>query len=168
MCSTARGPRFESTAASPIFCIGCTVLEPLQDEVLERLEPRVRKIYEYGGFREPHIGYVDPTLSSPQVANPPASLDPGQLTGNCLNRLYVDTLNVRLALARPRPAAQRRRTGLPLYLLSLLADTALLILPGKLSVPLMIWQAQTSAQSAAQAVADDRWGRPCLILPRRC
>ena len=132
----------------------------LQDEVLERLEPRVRKIYEYGGFREPHIGYVDPTLSSPQVANPPASLDPGQLTGNCLNRLYVDTLNVRLALARTqaRSAAQADWASL-VYLLSLLADTALLILPGKLSVPLMIWQAQTSAQSAAQAVADDRWGQ---------
>lgn len=155
-----KGPMLREYAGQADFLHHLHGSEPLQDEVLARLESRVRKIYDYGGFHEPHVGYVDPTLSSPLEANPPATLDTAQLRGNCLGQLYVDTLNVRLALARTRAhsAAQSDWASLT-YLLSLLADTALLVLPGWLSVPLMVWQAEASTLAAVQAVADDRWGQ---------
>ena len=156
----SKGPMLREYAGQGDFLHQLHGSEPLQDEVLERLESRVRKIYDYGGFHEPHVGYVDPTLSSPLEANPPATLDTAQLRGNCLSQLYIDTLNVRLALARTRShsAAQADWASLT-YLLSLLADTALLVLPGRLSVPLMVWQAEASTLAAVQAVADDRWGQ---------
>ncbi|WP_141232453.1 dermonecrotic toxin domain-containing protein [Pseudomonas fragi] len=156
----SKGPMLREYAGQGDFLHQLHGSEPLQDEVLERLESRVRKIYDYGGFHEPHVGYVDPTLSSPLEANPPATLDTAQLRGNCLGQLYIDTLNVRLALARTRAhsAAQADWASLT-YLLSLLADTALLVLPGRLSVPLMVWQAEASTLAAVQAVADDRWGQ---------
>ena len=130
-----------------------------QGLVLERLAPRVRKIYGHNGFIEPHIGYVDPTLSSPVEANPPATLGTDVVSGNLLIRLYADTLELRLAMARRQShsVADSDWTSL-VYLLSLLADIALLILPGKLSVPLMAWQGEASVQAAVEAVAEDRWG----------
>lgn len=155
-----KGPMLREYAGQADFLHQLNGSGPLQGEVLARLEPRARKIYDYGGFHEPHVGYVDPTLSSPLEANPPATLDTAQLRGNCLGQLYVDTLNVRLALARTQAhsAAQADWASLT-YLLSLLADTALLVLPGRLSVPLMVWQAEASTLAAVQAVADDRWGQ---------
>ena len=130
-----------------------------QGLVLERLAPEVRKIYAHNGFVEPHIGYFDPTLSSPAEANPPATLGRQELGSNLLARLYTDTLELRLAQARHQShsAAQADWVSL-VYVLSLLADIALLILPGKLSVPLMVWQGEASVQAAVQAVAEDRWG----------
>lgn len=74
MCSTARGLRFEYSSQSD-FLHRLHGSGALQDEVLGGWNPGFVKFMNMGDFREPHIGYVDPTLSSPQVANPPASLD---------------------------------------------------------------------------------------------
>ena len=127
--------------------------------VLQRMVSRVRKIYAHNGFFEPHIGYVDPTLSSPVEANPPATLGTEVVSGNLLSRLYADTFELRLARARDqtRSVAQADWASL-VYVLSLLADIALLILPGKLSVPLMVWQGEANVQAAVEAVAEERWG----------
>ena len=131
----------------------------LQDQILERLAPGVRKIYAHNGFFEPHIGYVDPTLSSPEQANPPATLATEVITENLLGTLYADTLNVRLAQVRTQAHSVAATDWASLeYLLSLLADIALLILPGKLSAPLMVWQARANLQSSVEAAAEDRWG----------
>ena len=131
----------------------------LQNQVLERLAPRARKIYAHNGFFEPHIGYVDPTLSTAEQANPPATLAGEVIAGNLLSRLYADTLQVRLAQVRTQAHSVSQADWASLeYLLSLLADMALLILPGKLSVPLMVRQAQASLQAALEATVEDHWG----------
>lgn len=133
---------------------------PLQQLVLQRLAPRARKIYAHDGFYEPHIGYVDPTLSSPVQANPPAMLVNEAVGGNLLNTLYDDTLHLRLAQAQSQShsVAESDRASLE-YLLSLLANTALLVLPGKLTLPLMVWQGEASVQASVESAAQDRWGQ---------
>ena len=130
-----------------------------QGLVLERLALGVRKIYAHNGFVEPHIGYVDPTLSSPAEANPPATLAADAVSGNLLNRLFTDTLELRLALARRQSHSVAEADWASLvFVLSLLADIGLLILPGKLSVPLMVWQGEASVEAAVEASAESRWG----------
>lgn len=131
----------------------------LQARVLERLEPRVRKIYDHNGFYEPHIGYVDPTLSSPVEPNPPATLVADTLPGNVLDALYKDTVQLRLndARAHSHTVAEADWSSL-VHLLRRLIETALITLPGKLTWPLMLWQGEASLQASVEASADDRWG----------
>lgn len=131
----------------------------LQALVLGRLEPRVRKIYDHNGFVEPHIGYVDPTLMSALEANPPATLVPDPITGNLFVRLYADMLHVRLAQAKAQSSSVAQADWASLkYVLSLLADIALLVLPGKLSLPLFVWQGEASVQASVQALDEGHWG----------
>lgn len=135
-------------------------VEALQTQVLERLEPGVKKIYQHGGFVEPHIGYFDPTLMSPQETNPPATLLSQTITGNVLHNLYNDTVQLRLkqAQAHSKTVAQADWASLK-YLLSLLADIALLILPGKLSLPFAVWQSGQFLEHSAESAAEGDWGK---------
>ena len=131
----------------------------LQKTVLERLDARVRKIYEHNGFHEPHIGYVDPTLSSPVEPNPPATLVADTVTGNVLDALYKDTVQLRIKDARAHSHTVAEADWMSLeHLLRQLIETALITLPGKLTWPLMLWQGEASLQASVEASAGDRWG----------
>lgn len=134
--------------------------ETLQAQVLERLEQQVRDIYRHGGFAEPHIGYTDPTLMSPQEPNPPVTLVTQAITGNMLHKLYHDTVQLRLkqAQAHSKTVAQADWASL-MYLLSLITDIALLILPGKLSLPLAVWQSGQFLEHSIESGAEGEWGK---------
>lgn len=131
----------------------------LQTYVLARLEARVRKVYDHGGFIEPHIGYIDPTLMSSLQANPPVTLATRAVTGNVLHTLYRDTVQLRLQQARDqsKTVAQADWASLK-HLLSLIADIVLLVLPGKLALPLVVWQSEQYLKAAVESGAEGHWG----------
>jgi hypothetical protein len=79
------------------LAVGSQPNPSLQKSILDWLEPDVRKIYNNGGFREPHPAgvIVDVDLLRPA----PAELDRQALSGNVLAHLYEANANVMAHLA---------------------------------------------------------------------
>ena len=132
----------------------------LQALVLQRLEPEARKTYNYGGFVEPHVPqYVDASLGSFMLRPAPPTLSLSPIAGNLFEQLYVDNYYLLLDMA----AAQSKTTAEAdwesfKYLFSLIASTALMFLPARLSIPMVVWQSTGFVQQGFEAAQKGEWG----------
>ena len=132
----------------------------LQALVLQRLEPEARKTYNYGGFVEPHIPqYVDASLGSFMLRPAPPTLAPRPIAGNLFEQLYVDNYHLLLdmAAAQSKTSAEADWESFK-YLFSLIASTALMFLPARLSIPMVVWQTAGFVQQGFEAAQKGEWG----------
>ena len=151
---------FRAYSDEPALLEDLRVSTPFQALVLQRLEPEARKTYNYGGFTEPHAPrYVDASPGGyvPRPAPPTLGLSP--IAGNLFEQLYTDNYHLLLDMA----AAQSRTTAEAdwesfKYLFSLIASTALMFLPARLSIPMVVWQSLGSLQQGVESALKGDWG----------
>lgn len=134
--------------------------ESLQQLLLGRLDPEVRRRYDHGGFVEPHLpfsveGFGDVPLRAPG----PVTLGIAEVKGNALQMLFTGTLNLLLDLGVANAVTneqvdQAGRT----FLATLGLEQALSLLPGKLASLVTLWQSHTLFQASAISASGRRWG----------
>lgn len=133
--------------------------EALQALVLQRLPEFERKTYANGGFVEPHLPrYVDSTLLDVFQTPVPVALTSRPIRGNLFLALYKDNYQLLLEMA----ALQSKTTAESdwesfKYLLSLLANTAIMFMPGKLSIPFVVWQSLGLVSEGLTAAKKGHW-----------
>lgn len=132
----------------------------LQGLILSRIAPYARRTYANGGFVEPHLPrYID--ASEDEVLFKPAAptLAYRPIGGNLFKELYKDNYQLlrQMAMAQSTSTAQAHWESFK-YLLSLLAQTALMFLPARLSIPLVVWQSLGSLRAGVEAAKQGEWG----------
>ena len=133
--------------------------EALQALVLQRLPEFERKTYANGGFVEPHLPhYVNSTLLDLPQIPVPVALACRPIRGNLFLALYKDNYQLLLEMA----ASQSKTTAESdwesfKYLLSLLANTAIMFVPGKLSIPFVVWQSLALASEGQASAKKGHW-----------
>ena len=133
----------------------------LQSLILSRLTPYIRKKYDNGGFKEPHVTYISQDFFSFDVYSTPApvTLSGEAIEGNAFLTLYDDNTALLLDMAKQQSVTTSEADWTSFKtLLSLIAETALMFLPGKLSLPITVWQTQDTLKSSVLAAAEGHWG----------
>lgn len=147
-CGSATASTIRSGPIAFDSCSKLRVSTPFQALVLQRLEPEARKTYNYGGFTEPHVPrYVD---ASPRVAYVPRPAPPtlglSPIAGVCSSSCTPTTTTCcSIWPLQSRTTAEADWESFK-YLFSLIASTALMFLPARLSIPMVVWQSLGSLQ----------------------
>ena len=132
----------------------------MQDLLLSRMTHFTRKTYANGGFVEPHLArYVTSPIPALLLKPKPPTLANRPITGNLFDELYKDNYHLLLEMA----AAQSKTTAETnwesfKYLCSLIVQTALMFLPAKLSIPVVVWQSMGALGAGVSAARRGTWG----------
>lgn len=132
----------------------------LQALVVQRIAPLERKTYAEGGFVEPHLPrFESGSVGSYWPAAGPVTLANRPVAGNLFNEMYKDNYHLLLDMAAQQAKTTQEQDWESLkYLLSLLVETALMFLPGKLSIPLVVWQGLGALSQGVEAARKGAWG----------
>jgi len=133
----------------------------LQSIILEHLDPRVRRIYDNGGFIEPHLpwsteAFMEVPLFPP--AAPHILIEP--VRSNALSYLFEGMKSVLMLAARTASVttAQFNQQG-NRFLLSLGGEQTLALLPGRLGLLVRAWQSHSWLTATAQDLGARQWGK---------
>ena len=132
----------------------------LQAEILERIKPYARKVYDHGGFIEPHLArHEDASLNWFLLKAAPPTLSSTPITGNLFIEMYKDNYEtlLEMAMAQSQTIAEADWASFK-YLLSLIVTSALMFMPGRLSIPLAVWQSLGWLQQGVEAAKKGQWG----------
>ena len=132
----------------------------LQAEILQRLAPYTRKVYDHGGFTEPHLArYGDVSLNwlLLKAAAPTLAINP--IAGNLFAELYNDNYEalLEMAAAQSETSAEADWESFKVVM-SLIVSSALMFLPARLSIPLVVWQALGWLSQGVEAAKKGEWG----------
>lgn len=133
----------------------------LQTYLLERIDESVRKIYDHGGFKEPHLPFSTESSFDVPLSRPrPVTLRLEPYEGNALELLFKGMLVCFPWRVRMRMITndQERRSS-SRYLFSLGAEQLLAFMPGRLGALVGIWQSQNLFNASAAAASERRWGK---------
>lgn len=133
----------------------------LQQILLESLDPECRRIYDNGGFIEPHIPFSTGDGTDLPPPRPEAVTIRFQaITSNALATLFkgaLDIFRLRTRLTSVTSAEEARASSH--YLLGLGTEQLLAFAPGRLGALVGIWQSRELLSSTAIALGDQRWGK---------
>lgn len=130
----------------------------LQKSILDWLAPEVRKIYDNGGFREPHpVGVIFDVDVLPST---PAELDKQVLSGDVLTHLYEANAKVLADLADEQTlsnAEYRWNTlkEMGLIIFNSVLNTVLPFVSGPAAAAGWLFVLETAVLQALQSLADD-------------
>ena len=132
----------------------------LQQLVVGRLDPEVRKRYTYGGFNEPHVPFsVEGTFDLPLHRPAPVVLSVAQIKGNALQALFDGAVKLLLdsgvsnAVTNQQVGEAQRR-----FLATLVLGQALMLMPSRLAALISLWQGHTLLRASAISASGHRWG----------
>ena len=151
---------FKAYANEAALLADLRVNTDLQAEILQRIVPYTRKVYDHGGFAEPHLaGYGDSSLNWLLLKPAPPTLAINPVAGNFYTVMYKDNYEALLTMA----AAQTESTAEAdwesfKYLMSLILSSALMFLPARLSIPLVVWQSLGWLEQGVAAAKKGHWG----------
>ena len=132
----------------------------LQDLLLSRLPAFTRKTYAHGGFVEPHLArYISSPIPGLLLKAAPPTLANRPIAGNLFNELYKDNyhLLLEMAEAQSKSTAETNWESFK-YLFTLIAQTALMFLPARLSMPVVVWQSMGALREGVAAARRGTWG----------
>lgn len=132
----------------------------LQQLVLERLDPEIRKRYEHGGFIEPHLPFFAQGPGDVPTHTPgPVTVSLAEEKGNALQFIFTDTVSLLVDIGESDTVtneetdqASRR------FLASLGLEQALSIVPGKFATMVALWQSHTLFRASAASASGRKWG----------
>ncbi|WNW11012.1 hypothetical protein RRX38_07535 [Pseudomonas sp. DTU_2021_1001937_2_SI_NGA_ILE_001] len=138
----------------------------LQKFILERLDSRGRRLYDHGGFLEPHIPFsTESDQDVPWQVPGPVTLVVEPVLGNALRTLFDSTGEVLRwwfdQSSVTNAEADRASTR---FLWSLGAEQVLALLPGRLGALVGVWQSQHLLHESALDVISQRWGKAASEL----
>lgn len=135
--------------------------EALQQLLLARLDPEVRRRYDHGGFIEPHLPFsVEGLGDVPWRAPGPITLGLAEVKGNALHMLFSATLALLLhdGVSNVVTNEQADQAGRA-FLATLGWEQALSLLPGKLGSLVALWQSHTLFRASAASASGRQWGK---------
>lgn len=132
----------------------------LQADLLQRIAPYTRKVYDHGGFVEPHLArYGDSSLNWLLLKALPPTLARTPIAGNLFRVMYKDNYEalLKMAAAQTETTAQADWEAFK-YLMSLVISSALMFLPARLNIPLVVWQSLGWLTQGVEAAKKGDWG----------
>jgi hypothetical protein len=133
----------------------------LQAYLLERIDESVRRIYDHGGFQEPHLPFsTESSMDVPLQRPGPVLLKVEPDDGNALELLFKGMLATYLWRIRRNVVTndEEWRTSSH-YLFSLGVEQMLAFMPGRLGALVGIWQSQGLFNASVAAAGERRWGK---------
>ena len=133
---------------------------PMQNLLLSRMSAFTRKTYANGGFVEPHLArYISSPIPGLLLKALPPTLANRPIAGNLFHELYKDNYQLLLQMAaeQSKTTAEANWESFK-YLFSLIVQTALMFLPAKLSIPLVVWQSMGALNEGVAAARRGTWG----------
>ena len=133
----------------------------LQQLVLDRVGPQMRRRYANGGLIEAHIPWsTEGGLAVPFGSPGEVGLGSAIIEGNALRHLYETSLQVMQTLTRQQTVTTAQADWASfLYLMTLGAGQVLMFMPGKLGMLVALWQSQSLLSASVSSVSEQRWGR---------
>jgi hypothetical protein len=134
--------------------------QSLQQMLLERLDPEVRKRYEHGGFSEPHLPFFAESFGDVPTRVPrPVTVSLAEEKGNALHLLFNDTVDLLIDMGVANTVTTAQADQASSRFLGLLGlEQVLSLLPGKLATMVALWQSHTLFRASAVSASGRRWG----------
>lgn len=134
--------------------------EALQQLLISRLDPSVRRRYEHDGFVEPHLPFSTGLYDVPTRAPGPVSLGVEPMKGNVLHVLFEEELKLLLDMSVTDAVTnvQVDQAGRG-FLMRLGIEQVLALLPGRLGALITLWQSHTLFRASVISASGHRWGR---------
>ncbi|MCH5513790.1 dermonecrotic toxin domain-containing protein [Pseudomonas syringae] len=133
----------------------------LQQYILDRVDPDVRKLYDNGGFMEPHLPFsAESSFDFPFETPAPVTLQIDPYEGNCLLLMFrgaLDILKLQVQQHSVTNAEQHRATSR--YLFTLGAEQVMALMPGRVGALIGIIQGQTLLNMSVISAGDQSWGK---------
>lgn len=133
----------------------------LQQLVLDRVGPQLRRRYANGGLVEAHIPWsTEGTQDVPFGSPGEVALGNAIIEGNALRHIYESSLQVMQTVIRQQTVTTAQADWASfLYLMTLSTEQVLMFVPGKLGMLVALWQSQALLRASASSVSEQRWGR---------
>ncbi len=134
--------------------------DSLQQLLLERLDPEVRRRYAHGGFVEPHLPFSVEGFNEVPLRSPgPVRLELTEVQGNALQYLFAPTIRLLLDMGVSNIVTNEQATRADrIFLATLGLEQTMTLLPGKLAALVGLWQSHTLFRASAASVSGRRWG----------
>lgn len=140
--------------------------DDVQRFILSRLPASARRLYEHGGFIEPHVPFsTESDLDVPWETPAPVALVIEPIAGNALHALFASTGEVlqwwfgKLSMTNAEEdwAASK-------FLWTLGAEQILALVPGRLGALVGLWQSHSLLRDSAVDVVQLQWGKAAAEL----
>ncbi len=133
--------------------------ELLQQLLLERVDPQVRRRYAHGGFAEPHLPFSVGLGEVPMQAPGPVTVELEEVEGNALQLIFVDTIRLLVDMSVDSAVTNEQADlKTAAFLATLGLQQGLTLLPGKLAAMVTLWQSHTLLRASATSASAHRWG----------
>ncbi|MGH8415793.1 MAG: dermonecrotic toxin domain-containing protein, partial [Pseudomonas sp.] len=134
--------------------------EALQELLLDRLDPEIRRRYAHGGFIEPHLPFAVGLYDVPFRAPGPVTLGMTEVKGNALQFLFRDRIKLLLDVGQSNVVTNDQVDWVgKKFLATLGLEQTLALLPGKLAALVTLWQSHTLFRASAMSASGHRWGK---------
>lgn len=133
----------------------------LQALVLQRIAPAVHSRYANGGLLTPHFEIsAGPDNLQPEPKPRTTQLAFQPVTGNTMDYLFEHSLAFLRRLARAQVVTSEQADhAATLRLLTLLGETGLSLLNGRIALALSAWQTEQWFEASAASAASREWGQ---------
>ncbi|KPZ24884.1 hypothetical protein ALQ80_04632 [Pseudomonas coronafaciens pv. oryzae] len=133
----------------------------LQTYILDRVDPGLRKLYDNGGFVEPHLPFsAESSFDLPFETPAPVTLQIDPYGGNCLLLMFEGALNIlKLQVKQSSITNAEHRSAASRYLFTLGAEQVMALMPGRLGTLIGIVQGQALLNLSVISAGDQRWGK---------
>lgn len=138
----------------------------LQSLLVGRMDEQVRARYAHDGLIEPHLPYSDESsFDIIWLRHPAPTLATQAYQGNAWHLFYDDSVDMLIELAKTQSVTRREADWESCkFLIGLGLEQGLILLPGRLSVLIGLWQGLRLANQARQAANLGHWGEALAEL----
>ncbi|MCF5470016.1 dermonecrotic toxin domain-containing protein [Pseudomonas syringae] len=132
-----------------------------QAYILDRIDPDLRKIYDKGGFVEPHLPFsTESSFDLPFERPAPVTVQIDPYEGNCLLLMFKGALDIlKLQVKQYSVTNAEHRRAATQYLFTLGAEQFMALMPGRLGALIGIIQGQTLLNLSLISATDQQWGQ---------
>lgn len=133
----------------------------LQDMLLQRMAPEVRRRYDHGGFAEPHLPFSVEGINDIPLRKPgPVTVALDEIQGNALQALFtgVQALLLDMSVSNSVTNQYANQVGRS-FLVTLAISQALALLPNKLASLVTLWQSHVLLRASITSVSSHHWGK---------
>ncbi|MDP5165126.1 dermonecrotic toxin domain-containing protein [Pseudomonas syringae] len=132
-----------------------------QAYILDRIDPDLRKIYDKGGFVEPHLPFsTESSFDLPLERPAPVTVQIDPYEGNCLLLMFKGALDIlKLQVKQYSVTNAEHRRAATQYLFTLGAEQFMALMPGRLGALIGIIQGQTLLNLSLISATDQQWGQ---------
>ncbi|RMW14851.1 hypothetical protein ALO97_05116, partial [Pseudomonas syringae pv. tagetis] len=133
----------------------------LQTYMLDRIDPDLRKVYDNGGFAEPHLPFsAESSFDMPFEKPAPVTVKINPYEGNCLLLMFKGALDIlKLQVQQHSVTNVEHRSASSRYLFTLGAEQVMALMPGRLGALIGIIQGQTLLNLSVISAGDQNWGK---------